>query len=275
MGIWSISWIPLEQVCALVGVALHGLPLLGGQRARLVEDVFGDAHFADVVQQGGTVRATAAPRRSPSVEPSDSDRMQTLMRVVERVVVVALDCCQAQYGGGVLEQLVEQRLDDVLQRADFERLAELGLGLDVAHRRDARVVALAWPGLDLRLRLRRPSRQARWSRPPGTARDSRALEEAARGLDVGDAPSSSSPTRASTSSGAQRLGEGERRDPAREQVLDQLAYVTLSSGSTWSSTNSVRLYTLTVTVGSRTPLGRPSPPTGSLSELCDERVVVG
>ncbi len=54
---------------------------------------------------------------------------------------------------GILEQVVEHRLDDGLQPSHLEHAPELGLRLDVAHRAHAGVVALASPGADFAVAL--------------------------------------------------------------------------------------------------------------------------
>ncbi len=43
----------LEEPCGERHVGLHGVPFFGIERAVLVEDVFGDADFADIVEDGG------------------------------------------------------------------------------------------------------------------------------------------------------------------------------------------------------------------------------
>jgi len=68
-------------------VLLHDLPLVGGQRPRLVEDVVGDRDLADVVQQRGGLDSVDLLVVHAQAAGHALDHLEDLLGVVARVAV--------------------------------------------------------------------------------------------------------------------------------------------------------------------------------------------
>ncbi len=126
-------------------------------------------------------------------------------------------------GGGVLEERVEQRAHHVLQRLDLEHLAELGLGLDVAHEPDALVVRLA--SVRLVLPLFRLAHCVVEVGRLGHRNVGRAevREEGTRLADRRDVGGVDHGRDRQGVGRREAKGQRERGDAARKQVLDELA----------------------------------------------------
>ena len=99
---------PLEEVGALLGVRFttsHS-SLVSGLAC---EDVLGDAHLAHVVEERRQSERAQRLRLQPERSAEGKRQDAHVDGVVERVLVVTLDSGQADNGGGVLQEVVEER----------------------------------------------------------------------------------------------------------------------------------------------------------------------
>src|SRR6266851_4503679 len=113
---------PREQAFALDRVCLDQLALVGGQRARLVDDLLRDADLADIVQQRCQLRLTPFAWGDFELVGDGERQFDDVAAVAPRVGVVGLDdVAEDECGAAVGLRQLERTIDAPLPLASEDR----------------------------------------------------------------------------------------------------------------------------------------------------------
>ena len=109
-----------DRLGSLLRMDGHFLPLLPVESAGIIENLGGDRHFADVVEKGAGTDRNEILLRQAEVLAGRHRHQAGVDRVIEGVLVVALDGAEQQRGAVGVERLVDELLDRLHDRTHLE-----------------------------------------------------------------------------------------------------------------------------------------------------------